>query len=930
MGHRKSTRTLSIFLALCMMLFMLPVTVSAAGRDTSEQETLAAELKELGLFQGTNNGFELERPATRVEALVMLIRILGKEQEALAGNWNHPFRDVPAWADHYIGYAYETGLTQGSGGTTFGTGDVNAAQYLTFILRSLGYSDTNGEDFTWNAPETLAKSKGILTDSVNTAEFWRADLVTVSHAALTATLKGSTQTLAEKLMAAGVFTQAQFDTAYHGNAAGGGGAALDNSYMEIAAARALGIVPAALGATVTFTQFAEMLGNVIEKSDASALGEWNTLAATALKTTDAMERDDGILALYEAACVLGLGKSTMYWNQVSSIYESLNDGYSPREGIFSNASSAAPFEPNPGQNDGWDYPTAAVHFVRGQSSSWNIAPYFTQRSATVKYSDPLTSDEAIKAAYRLYLARVSQDEGSFDIADYETDWSDPLLADAKATRDTILNSKTTITKSSAFVQGETYTGTAYYVSNSGSDSNDGKSPETAWATTKKVSSAKLNSGDAVFFERGGVWYTGDAPLQMQTGVTYSAYGKGPKPVWTGSPLSVASSAKWTLYKTTADGGKIWKYADNVWECGIMLLDNETVARKYYAIWDGAKYITRDGAAFAPESALTADLMYISMVDLTGQRLPIPNVWQLRKTGPLYFRCDAGNPGEVFDTIEIGIAADSITTADGGYNTIDNISYRCYPVSGAGCNGHDNIIFQNCEVGWCGGAVQGVALDNHNHYVIGTSGGGMLLFGSNEIGRSNYIHDCESKGIAIVNHGNAQGDGHTSLVRVNIRAEGNVVERCGDSIRFWNGLFTAADAGNQKFGNIAFTGNYFVNAAYGWRVHSQMWCGNEVGDQCSALKVDSLIRTGEVLIENNLFYRATGPLVDYYYDGIGSDTPTLRGNTYVQDEDQVLFFQRDEDERSRPAGVLAQDGMEARFKQYIGDATGRVIVKQFGQ
>ena len=43
------------------------------------------------------------------------------------------------------------------------------------------------------------------------------------------------------------------------------------------------------------------------------------------------------------------------------------------------------------------------------------------------------------------------------------------------------------------------TGTKYYVSASGNDANDGKTPETAWQTLEKVSGATLAEGDGVFF-----------------------------------------------------------------------------------------------------------------------------------------------------------------------------------------------------------------------------------------------------------------------------------------------------------------------------------------------------------------------------------------------------------------------------------------------
>jgi len=204
-------RLISAFLCIMLCIGLLPAGVLAAGRDVSRQEVLAAELKQLGLYKGVSDtNFDLERAPTRTEAVVMLIRVLGKESEATSGGWKHPFTDVAAWANPYIGYAYEKGLTSGMSATTFGTGSVTAAQYLTFVLRAMNYSDKEG-DFSWNNSAVLAKSIGILPDDVDMDNFWRADMVSISHAALGAKLKGSQQTLAQKLVAAGVFTKAQYD-----------------------------------------------------------------------------------------------------------------------------------------------------------------------------------------------------------------------------------------------------------------------------------------------------------------------------------------------------------------------------------------------------------------------------------------------------------------------------------------------------------------------------------------------------------------------------------------------------------------------------------------------------------------------------------------------------------------------------------------------
>lgn len=209
-------RAVSFVLAVALCFAVLPVSAGAAARDTSAEDALAADLKRLGLFQGVSDtDFDLGRTPNRTEALVMLIRFLGKEGEVLSGRWTHSFTDVPAWADRYVGYAYQAGLTNGLGDTEYGANMVaGSAMYLTFVLRALGYSDTNGADFAWDDPYKLAAEIGLLPQGTNIVDFWRADMVRVSYAALPVKLKGSDKALYETLIEAGAFTREQYAAVY--------------------------------------------------------------------------------------------------------------------------------------------------------------------------------------------------------------------------------------------------------------------------------------------------------------------------------------------------------------------------------------------------------------------------------------------------------------------------------------------------------------------------------------------------------------------------------------------------------------------------------------------------------------------------------------------------------------------------------------------
>lgn len=202
----KSVKSILYLILVFTLIFAMIIPASAAASTTAD--TKAAALKQLGLFKGvseTEVNFDLDRAPTRVEALIMLIRALGKDAEALNVGGAHPFTDVPAWADKYIGYAYEKGLTKGVSATELGTGNADSDMYLTFMLRALGYSDTTG-DFAWDEPDTLAKAVGILPDDVNTANFLRRDVALISWAALEADIKGGNQRMAKKLIEEKVFS----------------------------------------------------------------------------------------------------------------------------------------------------------------------------------------------------------------------------------------------------------------------------------------------------------------------------------------------------------------------------------------------------------------------------------------------------------------------------------------------------------------------------------------------------------------------------------------------------------------------------------------------------------------------------------------------------------------------------------------------------
>ena len=168
----------------------------------------ADSLHEMGLFQGTQNGYDLDRTPTRAEAAVMLVRLLGKEAEVKTLTYTAPFTDLKGWEKPYVQYLYSNGLANGTNRTTFNpTGKCTAQMYAVFLLRALGYSDT--ADFSYaNAIET-AREQGIYdTGIINVQNFLRDDAAAASYTALSVSPKNSEGTLLDQLVSENAITEA--------------------------------------------------------------------------------------------------------------------------------------------------------------------------------------------------------------------------------------------------------------------------------------------------------------------------------------------------------------------------------------------------------------------------------------------------------------------------------------------------------------------------------------------------------------------------------------------------------------------------------------------------------------------------------------------------------------------------------------------------
>lgn len=159
-----------LFVSLLIFVLLMGSALPGYALEILEAEAAlncqqaAEELNKIGLFKGDGEGFSLERVPNRAEVSTMFVRLLGKESEAEAGQYSHPFTDTDMWASQYIGYMYENGLTKGVSETEFSPyEEANANMYLTFALRALGYDSTI--DFQWDKAAEKALEIGLLTTS---------------------------------------------------------------------------------------------------------------------------------------------------------------------------------------------------------------------------------------------------------------------------------------------------------------------------------------------------------------------------------------------------------------------------------------------------------------------------------------------------------------------------------------------------------------------------------------------------------------------------------------------------------------------------------------------------------------------------------------------------------------------------------------------
>ena len=406
-------------------------------------------------------------------------------------------------------------------------------------------------------------------------------------------------------------------------------------------------------------------------------------------------------------------------------------------------------------------------------------------------------------------------------------------------------------------------GTKYYVSASGNDSNDGKSPEKAWATIAKVNSAAIKSGDAVFFNRGDMFR---GHLVTDAGVTYSAYGTGAKPIISASPENGSGAANWTLLNGTRN---IWVYKNKMVDVGGIVVDKgegefllEKVLPSFVDVSTGKYY---KDVAKSEEFDPVVDIPNNMFFNNQGSR----DFTTFK--GDLYLRCDEGNPGEIYSSIEFLTAGTHIINGNSDV-TIDNITLLYGGRHGIGAGGIKNLVITNCEIGWIGGGIHLMNNAGNNMYSFTRFGNGIEIYGGCDgyIIDNCYVYQCFDAGIT----NQYQRGGAESVIEKNVTFSNNLIEYCCYNIEYFMGV--ADGSATRLLQNILYENNICRMAGFGWgRVHPT--------NAAHIKGWDHYNMADNFVIRNNIFDRSYGDLLHIGTQQI-SWFPKMFGNTYIQYKD----------------------------------------------
>ena len=379
--------------------------------------------------------------------------------------------------------------------------------------------------------------------------------------------------------------------------------------------------------------------------------------------------------------------------------------------------------------------------------------------------------------------------------------------------------------------------TIYYVDKNAGVSGDGLCPECATADYKSLALVK---GDTVLFKRGTLYRE---KLQIQSGVSYGAYGEGDLPTFSGS-TNVSEESDWVETET-----------ENVWKC-VKAIPG-----------DVGNFVFGDGECTATFRWEREEL--VGQGDFWDSRFAQGEQYGRRYTEQEVLMYSVGNPATVYGEIECV-----------SYNTrqlgtlcpdilLENLRFKNSGVHGLAGNG-DNITLRGCEfenIGGCGWNKE-LKIRFGNGFEIWHHGNNILLEG------------CSFKNVydSCVTH---QGPGEIT--------EPTKCFICKDCSFDTYGM-AAFEYRDKLPIDSSFVGNVCKNAGCGFAMlgevlprRSEIW-PQPMGHHIFLWRIPKATDGGNLLIEGNVFESA--PVGAAIYSIISPEAEaqiTLRNNLYTKND-----------------------------------------------
>lgn len=417
-------------------------------------------------------------------------------------------------------------------------------------------------------------------------------------------------------------------------------------------------------------------------------------------------------------------------------------------------------------------------------------------------------------------------------------------------------------------------GTVYYVDcELGSDDNDGLTPETALRGIDGIEFLNTNPGDTILFKRGQIFR---GCLHPRKYVTYSAYGEGPKPIFCNS-IDASDPNDWV--KTDAEnvwmfkpmiafvkdvgsvvinGGQLWgiKICENTItgdRCDMYRQNgrrDETARHGELDVWNGRRFVHRESTKFNGYKDIKGDLEFFH---------------RYQGHEHLYLHCADGNPGKVFDSIELTLRHYAVHGNCTGC-TFDNISFK-YANFGIAASGSNDFVVRNCEFGWIGGCSQFpemYAAKNPNTPFgsdVTRLGNGIEIWGDC---KNFTIENCYFEQIydAAVTVQISRSTAERDYVIENMKWINNVFDTCQYCFELWLSIGDR-NGFRHEMNNIDISGNICLNSGYGW-AHQRPDPGYTF--YYGSLKSAATADFKNCNLNNNYFINGRGSVFSAYYIG----------------------------------------------------------------